>query len=192
MKIVPATPAYAPLIGRAVTMAIGEEITRSLAGADHTPADVTALFASLAQRDDTQYSYLNTLAAVDDDGRVMGLLVGYDGAGLIRMRRVFFSEALRQLGLDFGPDADSMAPETTPDEFYLDTLAVFPEYRGRGVARALIEAARRRAAECGKPLGLLVDKANARARALYDSEGFRAVDERYFAGELMDHMQLPQ
>lgn len=191
MKIIPATPDHALLIGRAVTMAIGEEIARNLAGADHTPADVAALFASLAARTDTQYSYRNTLAAVDDDGRVMGLLVGYDGAGLIRMRRIFFSEALKQIGLDFGPDADAMEPETTPDEFYLDTLAVFPDYRGRGIARALIEAVRSRAAECGKPLGLLVDKANTRARALYDSVGFRHVDERYFAGELMDHMQLP-
>lgn len=192
MKIVPATTEHAPLIGRAVTMAIGEEITRNLAGADHTPADVAALFASLAARDDTQYSYRNTLAAVDDEGRVMGLLVGYDGAGLIRMRRIFFEEALRQIGLDFGPDADVMEPETTPDEFYLDTLAVFPEYRGCGVARALIAAARGRAAECGKPLGLLVDKTNTRARSLYDSVGFLPVGERYFAGELMDHMQLPQ
>lgn len=64
-----------------------------------------------------------------------------------------------------------------------------PEYRGRGVATALIEAAGVRARECGKPLGLLVDKANSRARRLYDSLGFKQVGERFFAGELMDHLQ---
>lgn len=190
MQILPAAPVHAPLIGRAIVMAIGDEITRNLAGPHHTAADVEALFASLAVRDDTQYSFRNALVAVDDDGAVAGVVVGYDGAGLLRMRRIFFSEAAKQIGLDFGPDADEMAPETTPDEFYLDTLAVFPQYRGRGVARTLIAAAADRAADCGKPLGLLVDKTNTRARALYDSIGFRPVDEREFAGELMDHMQL--
>ena len=63
MTIKPATPEHAPLIGRAVVMAIGAEITRNLAGQEHTPADVEALFSSLAARPDTQYSYLNTLLA---------------------------------------------------------------------------------------------------------------------------------
>ena len=173
-------------------MAIGEEITRNLAGKNHTPADVEALFASLAARPDTQYSYLNTLVALDDDGCPMGCIVSYDGASLIDMRRIFFDEALRRLDLDFGSDPDSIDPETTPDEFYLDTLAVFGPYRGRGIARQLIAAAARRAAEIsGKPVGLLVDKTNHRARRLYDSIGFVFRDERPFAGEVMDHLQLP-
>lgn len=173
-------------------MAIGEEITRNLAGKNHTPADVEALFASLAARPDTQYSYLNTLVALDDDGCPMGCIVSYDGAALDDMRRIFFDEALRRLDLDFGSDPDSIDPETTPDEFYLDTLAVFEPYRGRGIARQLIAAAARRAAEIsGKPVGLLVDKTNHRARRLYDSIGFVFRDERPFAGEVMDHLQLP-
>lgn len=192
MTIKPATPEHAPLIGRAVVMAIGAEITRNLAGQEHTPADVEALFSSLAARPDTQYSYLNTLLAIDDDGRPMGCIVSYDGAGLIGMRRIFFEEAFRQIGLDFGPNPDTIDPETTPDEFYLDTLAVFEPYRGRGIARRLIEAAACRAAEIsGKPVGLLVDKTNHRARRLYDSIGFVFSDERPFAGEVMDHLQLP-
>ncbi len=169
-------------------MAIGDEITRNLAGQDHTPADVEALFSSLAARPDTQYSYLNTLVALDDDGRPMGCIVSYDGASLIDMRRIFFEEARRQIGLN----PDTIEPETTPDEFYLDTLAVFEPYRGRGIARRLIEAAACRAAEIsGKPVGLLVDKTNHRARRLYDSIGFVFRDERPFAGEVMDHLQLP-
>lgn len=49
----------------------------------------------------------------------------------------------------------------------------------------------RRAADSGKPLGLLCDKTNTRARALYDSLGFKHVGETPFAWELMDHLQLP-
>lgn len=190
MKIIPSLPEHAPLIGKAVTMAIGNELAAELGGPDHTVADVEALFASLAARPDTQYSYLNSLSAVDDAGNVMGIIVGYDGARLIELRRVFFAEAAKQIGLETEGEVDDLPVETSPDEFYLDSLAVMPEYRGRGVATALIEAAGERARECGKPLGLLVDKTNSRARRLYESLGFRQIGERYFAGELMDRMQL--
>jgi len=190
MKIIPSLPHHARIIGKGITMAIGDELAERLGAPEHSSADVETLFASLAARTDTQYSYMNSFSAVDDSGEVMGILVCYDGARLIGLRRVFFSEAARQIGLKTEGDVDDLPVETSPDEFYLDSLAVMPEYRGRGVATALIEAAGVRARECGKPLGLLVDKTNSRARRLYDSLGFKQVGERFFAGELMDHLQL--
>lgn len=189
MRIIAARKEDAPLIGRAVTMAIGHELARELAGPEHTPEDVEALFADLAAREDSQYSYRNSLVALDGE-TVAGVLVCYDGEGLKRMRRVFFAEAAKRLGLDPGAPVDLLPEECGPDEFYLDSLAVWPEFRGRGIARALIEAGAERARASGKPMGLLCDKTNARARALYDSLGFRPVGERPFAGELMDHMRL--
>jgi ribosomal protein S18 acetylase RimI-like enzyme len=52
-------------------------------------------------------------------------------------------------------------------------LAVVPEYRGRGVGRALLEAAEARAAERGCcKLTLEVQDANPRARQLYERYGF--------------------
>ena len=127
MTIKPATPEHAPLIGRAVVMAIGAEITRNLAGQEHTPADVEALFSSLAARPDTQYSYLNTLPRHRRRRSADGLYCEHTMAppASSACAAVFFEEALRRLDLDFGTDPDSIDPETTPDEFYLDTLAVF-------------------------------------------------------------------
>lgn len=188
MQILPAKKEHAHLIGKAVTMAIGDEITRNLAGESHCADDVEKLFTALAGRDDTQYSYRNTLVAQTADGQVAGLAVAYDGAGLITMRRIFFSEAADRIGLTVDGNIDDIAPETTPDEFYLDTLAVFAEYRGQGIARQLLKATKKRADAIGKPLGLLVDKTNVNARRLYDSAGFVKKDERPFAGEIMDHL----
>lgn len=53
-------------------------------------------------------------------------------------------------------------------------LAVLPEFRGRGVGRALLAAAeeRARAKGCAK-LTLEVREDNARARQLYEARGFR-------------------
>ena len=82
-----------------------------------------------------------------------------------------------------------MDDETDGSEFYLDTLAVLPEYRGRGIASALLKASIEKARKMGKPAGLLVDKDNTRARRLYESIGFEQIGERPFCYVMMDHLQ---
>ncbi|MCM1309898.1 MAG: GNAT family N-acetyltransferase [Bacteroides sp.] len=181
MTIVEARREDATLIGCVVVEAIGAELAAEFAGNRRVNA-VVDLFAALAAREDSQYSYRNALKAVAYDGAPMGFIVGYDGARLHELRRAFFEEVKRHLGYDMD---GAMPDETDPAEFYLDSLAVFPEYRGRGVASALINAIAERA---GKPLGLLCDKSNVRARRLYERLGFSRVGDRLFAGEVMDHM----
>lgn len=182
-----ATPEHAPDIARAVIMAIGPEIELSLAGSTDRLHLVAETFTELAGRPDTQYSYLNTLVALAPDGRVAGVLVSYDGARLLTLRRAFFDTARRLLGLSFD---DTLEPETSTDEIYLDSLAVFPQWRGHGLARRLIDAAAGRHSSAGKPLGLLVEPDNTRARSLYTALGFRDAGMRPFAGVSMHHMQL--
>lgn len=189
MRIIPATIEDAPVIGRAITLAIGEEITANLAGDLHSTEEVADLFASLAMLPDSQYSYLNTLVAVNDDNEVVGVAIAYDGALLHELRERFISAAADRLDLIFDGE---IVDETDSEEFYLDTLAVLPQYRRQGIAGRLIQATAERAREIGKPLGLLVDKENDRARRLYESNGFCFVGERPFAGEMMDHLIMRQ
>lgn len=186
-KIIAAKKTDAQQIGEAIVAALGDELPKHMAG-NRKVSDVVKLFATLAARDDSQYSYLNTLKAVTVDGKAMGFIVGYDGALLHTLREAFFEEALRILDHKF---TGKVADETTPDEFYLDSLAVLPEYRCRGVATALIRAMEQRAIALNKPLGLLCDKSNRKARKLYESLGFQPAGERFFAGELMDHLRTP-
>ncbi len=117
MKIQPATKAHAPLIAKAVMMAVGDEICADFAAPDHTVDDVERLFTHLAELDDSQYSYRNTLVAVTPDGEVAGVCVAYDGAMLHPMRQHFFNAAKSFLGRDM----EGMSDETSADEFYLDT-----------------------------------------------------------------------
>ena len=186
MKIIAATRDDAALIGDVVVAAIGEELASQFADGRNID-EVRHLFATLAARDDAQYSYRNSLKAIDDAGNPMGFIVAYDGANLHQLREAFFEEVHRILGRKMEGE---MSDECQPDEFYLDSLAVFPHYRGQGVARALITAMAERAQQAGKPLGLLCDKTNHRARSLYESIGFRKVGETKFAWELMDHYQI--
>lgn len=188
-KVIPARRDDAPFLGSAVVMAIGSEIAAGLAGENHTVDDVAAMFGSLAAREDTQYSYRNALVAIDSESyKVIGACIAYDGALLHELRPRFIEAAFKQLGIEFGKLED----ECQPDEFYIDTLAVLPGHRGKGVATELLKETVKRARLSGKPAGLLVDKTNPRARRLYDAVGFEKVGELPFVHVVMDHLKYPE
>lgn len=185
IKILPAQREHAGNIAQAILLAIGDELVDHLAGCDHNAADVRDLFRSLAERTDSQYSYKNSFIAVNEDGTVLGVVICYDGALLHYLRNAFFEAAKDKIGLVIDGTPDD---ETGPEEVYLDSLAVFPEYRGKGIAKKLINEVGEKARQLGKPLGLLCSSHNSNARKLYDSMGFKYIGKRPFAGEMMDHL----
>lgn len=188
-KIIPARRGDASSIADAVIAAVGDEIALDFAGSEQRLPLVKETFTRLAARDDSQYSYRNSLVALDDEGNVAGVIVSYDGEELHYLRKAFINVANEVLGLDI--KEENMADETSADEIYLDSLCVFPKYRGLGLAKKLIQAAAESHKDSGKPLGLLVDYVNPKARKLYVSLGFESVGERPFAGTVMEHMQKP-
>ncbi|MBZ0325266.1 MAG: GNAT family N-acetyltransferase, partial [Alphaproteobacteria bacterium] len=63
--------------------------------------------------------------------------------------------------------------------WFVDVVAVLPDFRGRGIGVRLLADARRRADAAGrKTLSLIVSDANAGARRLYERHGFRVMDSR--------------
>lgn len=186
IKIRQATPEDAPLIALGLVHAIGEAHCKKMAGSKHSVEYVKSLFEQMARRDDTQYSYLNTRIAVDENGTSLGVCVSYDGGRLQELRKPFLDIAIPCLDLKL-PIED----ETDASEFYLDTLYVLPEARKRGVGRALINDAAGRAALTRKPLGLLVDPDNLPAQRLYFASGFHKIAPRPFFGIPMLHLYRP-
>ena len=63
-------------------------------------------------------------------------------------------------------ELENLAPNTV----YINVLAVYPEYRGRGIGRALMEHVEAEASD--RDLSLIVENANEVARSLYHSFGF--------------------
>lgn len=188
MEIRKAEPWAAPWISKGIMTALGDGLCESFAAGDPKGLEkVERLFRICAESNDSQYSWRNSFVALSQEGEVMGIAVCYDGARLDELRRRFLDEFERMHGYRVD---NHMTAETSAGEYYLDSLAVFPDYRGQGVARALIGAVAGRAAEARLPVGLLVDKTNHRARGLYDRLGFRQEGERSFAGERMDHLVL--
>lgn len=185
--IQPARRSDAKVIAEAVMGAVGSEICLNFAGSAERLPLVVETFERLAADERSQYSYRNSLIATTPEGRVAGVIVSYDGAMLHHLRPKFIEVANEVLGTELC-DAD-FVDETDPGEIYLDSLYVFPEFRGQGLAGALIMAAIHRNQASGKPAGLLVDSDNHTARRLYERLGFREVGMRPFADILMHHLQ---
>ncbi len=191
IEIIDAEAGDAEMIAAAIMEAVGDDIVGHMAG-DKTREDVAGIFTRLARREDSQYSYRNTRIALMPDGKKGGVCVSYDGGKLKSLRRSFFEEANRVLGWNISEkEVDALPGETNEEEFYLDSIATLPEYRGQGVATALIADAAKKAASAGRPLGLLVADDNPKARKLYESLGFLPVGRRPFAGEMMTNLRMP-
>lgn len=136
------------------------------------------------------YSYSNTLVAVAvaaDGEKIAGAMNCYDGAFYESLKRPVMEDLQRRTGSNgFGQQK-----ETEAGEFYLDSVAVDPDFRSHGIGSSLFHAAIRRAAEEGhSKVGLIVDVDKPKAEALYLRLGFRTVGYRDFFGHEMKHMQL--
>ena len=173
-------------IARLIMTAMTDDCCLYFCGVGHGLEDFHRMMTMLVEREDSQYSYLNTLAAMDGE-RLVGIAVSYDGGRLHELRQAFVQAAKEC----FGMDHSGMDDETQGGELYLDSLAVVPDYRRQGIAQRLLKATKEKADGMGLPcVGLLVDKGNPVGEALYASVGFRYVNDSQWGGHPMKHLVL--
>lgn len=181
-----AQPSQAPDIARLIMEAMNHECCLYFAGEEHGLSGFHQLMADLVGRADSQYSYLNTLVALNAQREVIGVCTSYDGAELHQRRTAFVQGCLARFNRDFG----NMDDETAAGELYVDSLAVDVRYRGKGIAKSLLKATIEKAKQLQLPaVGLLVDKGNPKAERLYTSVGFQYVDDNQWGGHAMRHLQ---
>lgn len=189
MNIISGKKDQASIIATFIMEAMNHECCQNLAGDHHSLDDFHRVMTQLVEREDSQYSYLNTLVALSEEGEVMGVCVGYDGARLHELRKAFLELALKELDMDHS----GMPDETQAGEFYLDSICVDSRFRGKGVASALLRAMAQKAAQEGfHTIGLLVDKGNPRAEKLYTRVGFSYANDTTWGGHPMKHMTMRQ
>lgn len=184
VHIVEGTKDQAAEIARLIMTAMTDDCCLYFCGDGFGLNDFHKMMTMLVERENSQYSYKNTLVAMDGD-KVIGISVSYDGARLHELRRAFIEAAKKYIGKDHS----GMDDETQAGELYLDSLAVLPEYRRQGIARKLLKATKERANRLGLPcVGLLVDKDNPIGEALYTSIGFRYINDNQWGGHSMKHL----
>ena len=186
IEIREATKAQASDIARLIMMAMTDDCCLHFCGEEYGLDDFRRMMTSLVERTETQYSYRNTLVAMDGQ-KVIGITVSYDGGKLHQLRQAFIQAARDYIGKDHS----GMDDETQAGELYLDSLAVLPAYRRQGIAQQLLKATKEKADAMGLPcVGLLVDQGNPAGEALYASAGFRYANDSHWGGHPMKHLVL--
>lgn len=169
MNFRPATPDDALFIARGFHMAMLY---------DDADDERIARFAhTICVREDVLYSWRNTLIAMQGDEPV-GMLTAYDGRFYHEWRLRTMELVREHLGVEF----PGMEDEAVPGEYYLDSLAVMPKYRGHGVGRALLQRGIEQGHALGLQVTLAVDPINHRAQSLYQSLGFRMAGDLFIFG----------
>jgi ribosomal protein S18 acetylase RimI-like enzyme len=119
-----------------------------------------------ARRDEGSFSWRNAIM-LEDGGEPVATLIGYP-----------LPETPEPIAADmpamFVPlqELENVAPGT----WYVNVLATYPKYRGRGHGTALLGLAEQMAA--GRGLSIIVSNGNPGALRLYERCGYRRVAER--------------
>ncbi len=171
-----ATSDDAPFIARVVLAGIDMlDIDAVLPDEQHA---IYEHLMDICRMDDTLYSYWNTRIAEVDGNRV-GALVAYDGARYAALRAKTFGLVQQTSGMDLSRNA----METSPGEFYLDSMAVLSDFRGLGIGKMLISDRMDYALRSGfQKVTLLVDKDKPRLQHYYESLGFVFGEELFVFG----------
>jgi len=143
--------------------------------------------ARICEREDVLYSYKHALVAWDGN-TPMGICLCYDGAKYHEMRKItfpLFDELMHDDADQDEMDLDNMQDEAEAGEYYMDSLAVWPEWRGRGIGMKLMQAQIDRARELGfEKATLLMDPENDNAKRMYLKLGFTDDSEVYAFGQI--------
>lgn len=143
------------------------------------PEDEMPEVEHICYDDHTLYSWKNSYIA-EVDGKMAGVLVGYPGKDYVAMRD--YTWIRMWPGITEEKIVNSPL-ETVDGEYYIDSLAVRPEFRGMEIGRQLAEYAIREAAFEGYPqVRLLCDIRKTSLISYYESIGFSSKGTMMFMG----------
>lgn len=114
-------------------------------------------------------SYRNCLIKTVGEQPV-GIVVAYHGKDAPALD----APILKHLENSNGGAPATLDNEADPDDYYIDTVSVSPEFGGRGFGTELLEASIQHVKEQGyRTVSLNVEEDNVKARKLYERLGFR-------------------
>lgn len=132
--------------------------------------DSLAFGARRAARDEGSFSYRNA-KILEIDGSVAGMVLGY------RLPDPYDLGDLDDYPAVVRPLVELEA--LVAGSWYINAIATYEQFRGRGVASALLAACEEAAGRAGATrLSLIVASENEGAHALYEKLGYREIDSR--------------
>lgn len=170
---------------RLLHSAIGS-IANSLAGTSDD-AEAMRILTDFYRMKGNRVSYENVI--VDErDGQVAAILLAYDGGMAETLDKPFLERIYRTTG----NTNYTIAKESQPGEYYLDSIAVDESYQGQGIGKALLEAFEQKAREAKfSKVSLIVEEQNDRAYMLYKKTGYTEDGTILVSGKLFRRMVKP-
>jgi ribosomal protein S18 acetylase RimI-like enzyme len=120
-----------------------------------------------ALREEGGFSYKNAITCVEN-GSLQGMIISYKQPDPYVVEEIEeYPEIVKPLVL---------LEAKAPGSWYINGIATFEKYRGKGIARKLLSDAEERAisAACSE-MSLIVASENARAKTLYEYIGYESV-----------------
>jgi len=152
---------------------------------DNNQDKAMSFLISLVEQEDNQYSYQNITVIKNDHNQIVGMFNIYDGALLNQLRKPVLKILKDNYNQIITPQ-----DETEAGEYYIDTIAIYPKYRGLGIGQLILDYIILEYAEKqNKTIGLLVDFTNPKAKKLYTNKGFIKVGEKQLMNENHEHLQ---
>lgn len=183
MIIRPATPTDSQPLAILILQAM-EEIVYQFIG-QHNYAAAMQLLQHFTGSDQNQYSYQHCWVA-EAEGEIVAAINIYNGADLVRLREPVIQYIRAHFNAHFNPEH-----ETQAGEYYIDTLAVLPQWQTQGIGTRLMEfVIEKYMGEQRQTLGLIVEEDNRDAKKLYLRLGFKPVGTKTLAGKQLEHLQL--
>lgn len=111
----------------------------------------------------------NNIWIYEIQNRVVGLIISYDSNRVEELDSPILEHlATKNIFID------AFDKECFADEFYIDTISVFEDFQGKGIAKELFSFIEKHAKKLEyKKLSLLVDFDNIKALKLYEKVGFK-------------------
>ena len=170
MHIRPATPRDAVHLAMLVDMAakgLASHLWRMTAAPGQSPLEVGL---TRAQRDDGAFSWRNAHVA-EIGGEVAGVLIGYALGDPVDVSDV---DSMNVVARDL-----TLLEAEAPGHWYVNVLAAYPEYRGRGLGSALLALADELGLVAAtRGMAIIVASTNGSAKRLYERFGYRHVAKR--------------
>ncbi len=135
--------------------------------------------AQRARRDSGSFSYRNAVVREHNE-RVVSALIGYPLPDTPEP-------------VDYAEMPDMFVPlqkleDLAPGTWYVNVLATYPEFRGKGYGSDLLYIAEQLASETGRTgMSLIVSDANTGARRLYQRAGYKEITCRPMVKEAWDN-----
>ena len=137
-------------------------------------------------QEDSLYSWKQAFLATVND-KPVGCLIAYDGVHYKERRNRTWEAIWGELDEEY---LRTLEPETNDGEYYLDSIAILPEYRGKNIGKKLLQYAMSQREQQDEPCTLIVSQDKPHLQSYYESIGFEPFGQMELFGHIYTRMMI--